>query len=382
MRKVLYVCPSSGVGGAETFIKQSFINRNQEQVKNHYLLFRSGPLFDFLTEQNANVFLLNSPPRLSKWRDHKKVQQEIMRIINQFNIDLVHSTMAYSALFSARACRKMQTPHVWFQHGPASGWMDRFAALLPHQGLVVNSHYTGKKQRELENPIRFFTPRKHPIEKILLGTDLERPPEQDVHHSRTRLLAQHQMPQETILIAMMCRVQKWKGVHLFAEALRILKQEKLAIPFYGIVWGEAFKNDDYFNDIKKDIAQHSIPLDLAGSTSQVSLSLSSIDLIVNASIQPEPFGLSIVEGMMMGAVPIVPNEGGPIEIVKNGDNGMVFSPQNAEDLAKQMKKIILDSELRKKIASQARETAQTKFNALRAIQHLERFHENIITSER
>lgn len=377
MRKVLYICPSSGIGGAETFIKQTCAKGNKTKYQNHYLLFRTGPLHKELEKQGATVHLLPHVPRLSSWADHQMVQKEIKSIVNQYDIHIVHSTMAYGALFTASICKKLQVPHVWFQHGPASGWMDRVAAVLPHNGLITNSHYTSQKQRELENPVRFFIPRKIPIEKILLGTDPVIVEESTRAQYRCKLLEDHHLPNGTILIAMLCRIQEWKGVHLFLDAIQKLKSESL-LGFYCFVWGDAFKGSQYFDRLQTQIKKDDLPVRLLGASHNAPLSLSAVDIVVNASIQPEPFGLSIIEGMMMGAVPIVPNEGGPIEILNNGKDGLTFKARSPLSLAQQLRTLITDDELRVRLSQQAQLSARTKFNSERPIEQLELFYQKIL----
>ncbi len=383
MTQILYICPSSGIGGAETFIRQSFRLQNKALFNNHYLLFRTGPLYDYLKKEGAHVELLSSPPRLSSLKDHQFLRVELKRIINQKNIKLVHSTMAYSALFAAWTCHKMNIPHVWFQHGPASGWMDRLAALLPHQGLIVNSHFTSSEQRRLENPLRFFVPRKLPIEKILLGTDIIKPSQDKVEIFRNKIMTQlHLKNKDTVFIAMLCRLQEWKGVHILLDAIRKLQDEKITRPFYVLIWGDSFKNENYKNDLQDTIKKYQLNATLMGPTDDPPLTLSTIDIIVNASIQPEPFGYSIIEGMKMGAIPVVPNEGGPCEIVSHGVDGLQFQAGESASLAREIKILLEDPHLREKLAIQSQKTVEIKFQAQRAMIQLEKFHTRVLENQK
>lgn len=378
MRKVLYICPSAGIGGAETFIKQTCANANRSEFENHYLLFRTGPLHQDLNKMGASVSVLPRIPRLSKWVDHRMVRAEIKRIVNQHSIDLVHSTMAYGALFTGSICKQLKVPHVWFQHGPASGWMDRVAAILPHNGLIVNSHFTSQRQRELENPVRFLIPRQIPIEKILLGTQSLALNSTQRQQHRQQLLQEHGLPDNTIVIAMLCRIQEWKGVHLLLDALAKLKTDNLPSNYFCFIWGDAFGGSTYFDQLKNQITTQQLPAVLKGASHNVHQALDAVDIMVNASIQPEPFGLSIIEGMMAGAIPVVPSEGGPIEIVTNGKDGLIFKARSCQSLAQQLRTLLVDDELRRRLAEQAQVTAKTKFNAERPIAQLEQFYNKVL----
>ena len=48
----------------------------------------------------------------------------------------------------------------------------------------------------------------------------------------------------------------------------------------------------------------------------------------------ETFGLTIIEGMAYGLPAIVPNVGGPTEIVLNGYNGYTIDVTNAAEIAR------------------------------------------------
>ncbi len=378
MKKILYICPSSGMGGAETFLIQTQTCVNKSEFENHYLLFRSGPLVDKLKSLGAHVHLLNTPPRLSKLSDRRLVLKKIKDLINGYNISLVHSTTAYAALFSAGTCKSMQVPHVWFQHGQTPGWMDRAAAVLYHDGLIVNSHHTGKIQRKLENPVRFLIPRKNPIEKILLGTPIVEWSSQDVEQEKTKWASAGHFSPDLPLIGMLCRIEKRKGIPIFLEAVAELQADPTVTDFQAIIWGETFKEKDSFHELTEQVKQKNLPIYFAGPTINASLSLATCDIFVNASIQPEPFGLSVVEAMMVGAVPIVPSEGGPAEVISNGKNGLVFKARQATSLAKQIRTLLKDATLLRTLSDTAKQVARQKYNAKRVISHLESFHLKII----
>ncbi len=380
MKKILYVCPTSGVGGAETFLTQTQIHVDKPAFENHYLLFRSGPLYDQLKKEGAHVHLLNTPPRLSKRSDRRLVHKKIKDLINGYNISLVHSTMAEGALFSAWTCKQMGVPHVWFQHGKASGWMDRAAALLYHNGLIVNSHFTGKMQRKLENPVRFLIPRDNPIEKILMGTSEAHWSQEEVEAEKIKWAERGHYDPALPLVGMVCRIEKGKGLHILLDAINELINDSSLPLFQVVVWGEAFQEQAYLDNLKQQVKNQNLPVFFAGATENASLSLATCQMVVNASIRPEPFGQTIIEGMMVGAVPIAPNQGGPVEIISNGKNGLIFKAEQANSLAKQIRTLLRDPKLQASLASTAKHDAQQKYNAKRVISHLERFHSRIIES--
>ena len=77
----------------------------------------------------------------------------------------------------------------------------------------------------------------------------------------------------------------------------------------------------------------------------------------------EAFGRVTVEAMMAGCLVIATNSGGTPEIIKDKETGLLFKPQNPEDLFKTIKFAISNIELVKNIAKQGQKHALQNFNA-------------------
>lgn len=374
--KILYVCPSSGIGGVETFL-QSTAFGHSENVDPHYLLFREGPLTEHLSSAGHNVTVLKKPPRLSRWRDHCSVQKTIHEICRKKNIDLIHGTMAYGALFASTAAKQLKVPFVWFQHGPASGWMDRFAGLKYHQGVLFNSLYTKRKQLGLERPFSFFINKHREMLILPLGTEGPSPSTKTAQRGggpHLQFLKSQNLSKDTIIFSMLCRVQKWKGVHLFLEALDHLKKQ--TVPYHGFVWGSAFKGLGYLDQLKSQARKNQTPVTFMGPTDRPNEALYSSHALVNASTQPEPFGLSIIEAMSCARAVVAPNEGGPAEILKEHGSGLLFEPRSSKSLALAMEKL-LDPQYLKKVSETGFKIWRRDFQCTQMIQRLEGYYQKV-----
>lgn len=73
----------------------------------------------------------------------------------------------------------------------------------------------------------------------------------------------------------------------------------------------------------------------------------------------EPFGLVILEAMASGLVPIVSPSAGGSELIEHNHNGLLIENiLDPESMAQQLSFILKDSDLRKRLAFQARKTAE------------------------
>ncbi len=375
IKNILYICPSSGLGGAETFLKTTFLSYDKSQFSSIYLLFQKGPLYDWLKSQNATVEILESRPRLSRPLSIYKTHCKIRDVIRQHKIDIVHSTMAYGALFAAKAAQAEGCRHIWFQHGPASGWMDQGAAILPHDAVLVNSAYTLSAQQSLEKNIKPLIGKDRFFKKIDLGTLIPTFTALQVTEFKENLLKKHQLPKETLLFAMACRLQKWKGVDLVVEASRRLAKQNS--PFFVFIWGEAFDSTDYVNQLKN--ASRGLPVSFEGSVENVPLAFAACDVVINASLQPEPFGLTMIEALAAGRALLGPHEGGPAEIIEPEVTGLCFTPRSALSLAETMTKMINNRSLVEKMQRNAQQTHQAKYTSTQMMKSIEQVYNKVLS---
>lgn len=376
---VLYIVPSANIGGAETFIQHcAKFHRRYIPV---FALLRDGVLASWLQNQSVETHIAPNPPRLRNPLSQLQGLLWLKRLVIRSEIKLIHSNMAYAALLGGPLAKLTGLPHIWFQHGPASGFMDSLAGSLPHQRLLVNSAYTEKTQLLLEKNIPEILRPRRQISLFPLGVDfdaiaqlettMDLPKEREKF--RTGLCADFKLPKDTPVAGMVCRLQEWKGVHTFIRAIQLANKFR---PFCGVVWGgsqSANESDSYKTKLIAMIAAEKIPVLLAGPTAEPLKALSFIDYIVNASLQPEPFGLSIIEGMCMGAWPIVPNEGGPLETVQRSQIGSLFVPGSAEDLSR---KLLDADELTSKMSKEhVQKKSRALFEAKKSIEYLETIYD-------
>ncbi len=124
--------------------------------------------------------------------------------------------------------------------------------------------------------------------------------------------------------------------------------------------GQEYQHQEYFKQVLH--ASEGLPIqfhtDITRSEVQKLLSESSLywhATGLHSSGDPllaEHFGISVVEAMASGMVPIVYNQGGPVEIVTK-ESGFLFNTQ--QELCSHTHKLINDGELRERMQKAARE---------------------------
>ena len=91
----------------------------------------------------------------------------------------------------------------------------------------------------------------------------------------------------------------------------------------------------------------------------------ALDVVVHASVRPEPFGLTIAEGMSCGRAVIVSAAGGAAELFTDGHDALGHPPGDAAALAAAIGRLAADGDLRARLGAAARATAGARFGRAR-----------------
>jgi glycosyltransferase involved in cell wall biosynthesis len=349
--RVLYLAGSSGRGGVETFLKSLQKHHSPGKFAPYFFLLQAGPLGESLVQAGGRLAFARTRFRLRNPASFFRLVQEIRAEIRREKIDLLHSSMAYMALAGSVAAWLEGIPHIWFQHGPVGGWMDWLAGNLPFDCLLANSRYTLAQQE------RWPSWQSKAKNRVLpLGTEVAPLSEME---ARNPLCA-----------VMLCRAQRWKGADLFSRAILELKQRK--VPVEGRIFlaeGES--------EVRREL-EAAKSLSIREPLSDPTPALIQADILVNASRTPEPFGLTLIEAMASGVVPVAPRAGGPLEIIEDGVDGVLFSPGDPADLAGKIKALVENPARFRQIRQNAHRSAAQKFSVEIMVARLEEIYLEIL----
>ena len=87
-------------------------------------------------------------------------------------------------------------------------------------------------------------------------------------------------------------------------------------------------------------------------------------ILIIPSVWKEPTGQVILEGMVSGIPIIHTGVGGTREILEEGENCLLFSPGNPEELVEQIEKLMKDGNLYSKLSEAGKRTVKQRFNRL------------------
>jgi glycosyltransferase involved in cell wall biosynthesis len=172
------------------------------------------------------------------------------------------------------------------------------------------------------------------------------------------------VPEHATLVGIVGRIVEWKGQREFVTACIEVLNTHPAV--HAVVVGNASDFDDrYFLEVRETAARSAVGnrIHFTGFVSDTEAMYKSLDILVHASIEPEPFGLVITEAMVHGVAVVAANDGAPREIIDHGETGYLEDPSNASTLAARISMLVEQPELRTQIGESGRLFARHTYNA-------------------
>ncbi len=215
------------------------------------------------------------------------------------------------------------------------------------------------------------------IDVIPLGLNLEGFPKPGQKSAR-----QLRQPRQRATIGYLARVCPDKGLHLLAEALRVLCNLPTMPPVEVCAAGYLHPADrPYLEDILRQLAQWNIAerlrylgeLDRPG---KIAL-LQSIDVLCVPTIYRESKGLYVLEAWAAGVPAVLPAHGAFPEMVADTGGGLLFAPGDVYDLADTLKRMILNRQLAAECGLRAQQAVHRKYDIAATAQRVLELYQRI-----
>ncbi len=169
---------------------------------------------------------------------------------------------------------------------------------------------------------------------------------QAVHHERAAAAG--------TTFGMLGRIAPWKGQDLFLRAF--------AAAFGGggeravLIGSAMFGEEAYERELHELVARLGLEgrVEFRGFREDVWPELARLDVLVHASLVPEPFGTVVLEGMAAGLAVLAADEGGPAEIIRDGETGRLFRSGDERSLAQAMRALREDEHERERLSRAGR----------------------------
>ena len=336
-------------GGAEQLLDIFLRHVDPHELEVITVFLEDGPLVDDYRAKDRETTVIPAG-RLRELQNFVGTVRGLRRLIRTQCVDLVFSWMSKAHLYGGLAALWTGTRAIWYQHGlpTKDSLMDRLITLVPASGVIACSRHVACLQQQ-QWPIR-DTHVAYPCVDVEQFDPACLPPLQE---ARTEL----GLPQDRPIVGIVGRLQRWKGIHVFVEAIGRVRRSCPDVCAV-IVGGEHNLEPEYANEIanlirKRNLHGHILQ---AGYQGNVPHWMQAMDIVVHAS-DVEPFGMVIVEAMALGKPVVAGDEGGPREIITEGEHGLLAPYGDSKALADSILAYLTDPSLAKRVGAAARERA-------------------------
>jgi glycosyltransferase involved in cell wall biosynthesis len=193
------------------------------------------------------------------------------------------------------------------------------------------------------------------------------------------LRARFGLPQDAFLVGCFSRLARWKGQHVLLEAL--LESEEM----HAVLVGAAlFGENDYEAELRAFVLEHGLGdrVHFLGFQDDIAACMKAVDVVTHTSIMPEPFGRVIIEGMLSKRPVVATRAGGVMDIVEDGENGILCSPGDAAELAQVLDRLRKNEPLRDRLVEQGYVNATSRFGTQRYVESVEKILEDVAERSR
>lgn len=173
------------------------------------------------------------------------------------------------------------------------------------------------------------------------------------------------------------RMDRRKGLHIALLALSELVnspdyQGTLHLSIYGGDW-----EGGYEEEVHAVVKGHGLEdkVTLHGKVSRDDLirAYQGHDILLVPSLWEEPFGLTTIEGMACGIAVVGAARGGIKEVIVDGENGLLVPPGDASALARAIRRLADDHELRHTISKNGIACVRERFSREVMVSQIERY---------
>jgi glycosyltransferase involved in cell wall biosynthesis len=335
------------LGGAEEQLQVMLEAAGETGHTLEFVFFEDGPWPNELRDSGFRVDVIEAG-RLRQLHRFFATVIRLTGIIHRRRPDLILNWAAKTHLYGAPAALLAGYGDrvMWWQQVITIGhWIDRCATALPTIGVGCNSRAGAEAQERLRPHRPAFvwyagarTPRSY-----------DGPPPLE-------------LPDGVPVVGLVARLQPWKGQDRVLEAQALLRERGHEMHLV-LVGGDAYGlSPEYAQSLPRAVDRLGLAdaVTMTGHVPDAGPYIEQMDIVLNAS-DPEPFGISLVEGMSRGVAAVGVNSGGPGEYIEHGQTGMLARSGEPAALAEALEPLLASEELRRTIARAGREQYLREF---------------------
>ena len=393
--RIVYLNPCGQLGGAETSLLEllASLRAAAPDWELSLVMGEDGPLGEEARARKVKVIIAPFPPALARLGDVRKgygamlvalvrsalatlrYGRTLAQILTSLQPDIIHTNGFKMHLLGAWT-RPRDTPLVWHIHDYVSSrrLVRDLLRLFRKQCrvAVANSNSVASDLMRLLPDLK--------VVPIYNAIDLERFSPAGPKLDLDTLAALPTAAPGIVRVGLVATFARWKGHKAFLQALAHLSPDT---PVRGYIIGGPIYQTDGSQWSRQELETEVDRLGLrenvgfTGFIRDTASAMRSLDIVVHASTEPEPFGMVIVEAMGCGIPVIASFAGGASELVTDGVNALAHPPGDVDSLSRQIERLTSDPALRRTIGTTARASAECRYSKKRLAEELIALYQDI-----
>lgn len=296
----------------------------------------------------------------------KTATRHIRKLLNENAYDILHVLHRPAIVCGIKAAKGLSVKVIVYRGASGLYWHDPTAyenALNPRVDKVICVCDDIKKnlQKQL-----FF--KKDKAIRIYKGHDLGW--YKGIKPSDLGFIEKKKDP---FVVTCVANKRKWKGISDVLKAIEQLPESaNLSVLLVGQGLDEAFYNK-HIKSLRNGDKVRAL-----GFRSDILNILAASDVVVQYSSKNEGLSRSTIEGMCLGAVPVVSNAGGNAELVKHEKTGLVVPAKSPNDLYKAILQLYEKKSLCKELSEAAKQSIREDFSLENTVKETRNLYEKIL----
>ncbi|MBI4811863.1 glycosyltransferase family 4 protein [Candidatus Falkowbacteria bacterium] len=385
-KTILYLITQSELGGAQCYVLDlaTRLNKEFKIIAGFGEQGERGEMARQLKEAGVECRALPHLKRAISPFNDLLALWEIIKLIKKIRPDIIHLNSSkisilgsLAALFASllnfklkskienRKSKIIYTVHGWVFNEPLPLWQKFFYKYAEKITTLLKDKIICISKLDYETTLR---EKIAPEKKLVI-----------IHHGRKpinflpknealdKLIGGLQPATYNLLIGTIANLYKTKGLECLINAANILKSIIPDSKFIILVIGEGEERKNLERLIKQNGLENNFML--AGKIANAAELLKAFDIYVCSSLK-EGLPYTIIEAMLAGLPIVATNVGGNPDLIKDAETGLLVEPQNPEQIAEKIKKLIDNPDLREKLGISAQNRAQKEFSLKQMVEKI------------
>jgi len=297
----------------------------------------------------------------------------LVRLIRREKVDIVHSNTV-AVLPGAWAARLTGRPHVWHVHEivtrPAIfAWLfPRILPILATRLIVIST--------AVRDWICASNPRAE-AKAMLVPNGISLAPF-EASNGGEAIRREFRIPEDAPVIGTVGRLHWWKGQDILLRAAAQLRPDWPGLHVL-IVGGTVPGEEDRLVELQQEAKRLGLTdcVHWSGFRQDVPDLLAAMNIFVLPSITPEPFGISLIEAMAAMRPVIATKQGGPLDIVIEGETGLLVPPGDANALAQAIASLLNHPERGHRMGLRGRDRIQKHYTVQQYATNMEQVYRTL-----